>query len=277
MTAIDPLHPLQSSILETLAVKRDLTIVELRTYLQNQHDQSVSMPNLYRIVSQMVEKQVLVKEKGKLSLNLIWIPHMLGFAENAKKTYLAAGDDVLELPKKDGEHREYAADSLIGLDPIWSHILIAFTKLPQPLPWYAYNSHPWYSLGMRDTEQRVYESIVAQGMECHMLYGNDSFLDRYGDKLIRVPRFHTHLATDTPFPKEGYALWVCNDYMLECVFPEAIARHFAFFFQTVRTIKQFDPELFSDIFAMKARCKIRVRRDKKEANRLRGIVGKYFK
>ncbi len=276
MANVDPLHPLQSTILEVLGSKQSLTITELHKRLKKEAV-TVSLPNLYRMVSQMIDSQMLVKTYGKISLNMVWIGHLTGFLDTVNRTYVEHRTEEFQFPLKEQERREFFADSLMSLDPVWSHVLLKMTREPQTHPSYMYNSHPWYSLGMRETETRFYQGMVARGNPLIILYGNDTFLDRYGEKLIRVKNVHASIDTHTPFPAEGCAIWVCDDHILECVFPPAITKHFSFFFSTVESISQFDAELFSDIFHMKAKCKIAVRRDTKEAAKLRAIFEKYQK
>lgn len=274
MANLDPLHPLQSSILETLGSKQALTIADLHADLRKE-GVDVSLPNLYRTISQMIDAQMLVKGHGKISLNMVWVAHLTSFFRTVTKTYVEQRTDEFQFPLKENERREFWADSLMGLDPVWAHVLLRITKGPQKHPAYMFNSHPWYSLGMRETETRFYQSMVASGHPLVILYGNDTFLDRYGERLIRVRNVNGSIAPDIPFPKEECALWVCDDHILECLFPPSIAKYFAFFFNTVESIGDFDAEQFSDIFRMKARCKITVRRDGKEAQRLRSIFEKH--
>ena len=61
-----------------------------------------------------------------------------------------------------------------------------------------------------------------------------------------------------PFPKEGFCLNLLDDYILECLLPEAISKHFLYFFQTVTSLNEFNPEMFFDVFTMRARFKLSI-------------------
>ena len=272
MTAFDPLHPLQSRILEILAASPKLDVQDIHNHLKK----DVSVPNLYRIISQMVDAHMLVREDGKLSLNLIWIPHVLSFAETVRKTYTQQSKTMEFAPLKKKERREYMSESLSALDSIWFHLLMKIGNESKSKQWYAYNAHPWHVLGVPATELRGYESMGKSGLKTNMLYGNDTFLDRYGAKLVRAEKFHTAINAENPFPKEEYLLWVCDEYVIDCILPVNIAERFSHFFNSVHSIKEFDAQVFSDIFHMKARCKITLRRNKKEADKLHGVLKRYF-
>ena len=271
MTNFDPLHPIQSGILEGLAMKPGTTVAALHAILQKDNKTDVSLPNLYRTIGQMVDAQILVREKGLLSLNHAWIPHLLHVADAVRANY---GKGSIIQPLKEGERRGYTAESLAALDGPWFHVLAHCADTDPTREWYAYNSHPWHPIGMSDTELRGYKALALKGISCRMLYGSNTFLDRYGKKLAQSKGFRIAIDDDARFPKEGYALWVCGDHIIECILPDAIAKRFSFFFDTVKHINQFDPELFADVFHMKARCTVTIRRSKKDAAKLRAIFKK---
>lgn len=275
MADLDPLHPLQSSLLEILAHYPSIDVTALRKFLQN-YGHTPSTATLYRLLREMELKQMIVRSHGKIQLHSVWLSHVSKFVERAKMHQKNPQNSVDIASMRDTESRSFYAESLLELDPVWGHILGELTHIAEERQWYIYNSHPWYSFGMRDTESRLYQGLVAEGVLPHLLYGNDTFLDRYGEKIIQVRGFETVCTAESPFPKEGYALWCCGDYIVECIMPQSISQHFAFFFANVHTISQFDPELFTDIFKMRARCKVTVRKDAKEGKKLRGKIQEFF-
>ena len=275
MSLIDPLHPLQSSIVEILANRKDITMAQLHQTLIKQHDIRISLQNLYRTVGQMVENQMLVREDGKLSLNFVWITHQMKFTETIRHTYLTSLT-TLDLPEKEGDRREFSADSLMGLDPTWNDLLTRIAASSTDEGFYEYISHPYYYLGKRETETRFYQGMAERNIPCFTLHGNDSFLDRYGNKLVTLEGVRSITASDTGFPAEGYVLSIYGGLIVECIFPPVIARHFAVFFQTVGSIEQFDAELFSSIFRMRARCKLTVRKSNGDAQKLKAKISAYF-
>lgn len=277
MAVLDPLHPLQSLVLEMLLERGGMRIADIAAELRTVHGMTVSRPTLYRLLAQLHEHQCIVRSRGSVALHRVWSAHLLHLAELVRQRSVASEVESLHLDAmREKESKTYYADSLIDLDPVWSQTIMELVQVADTRKWYVYNSHPWYSIGMRETETRLYAGLVAVGVDCHLLYGNDTFLDKYGDRMIRVPGFKTAIGADVPFLREGQALWSCGDFIIECVFPPAISRHFAFFFQSVQSIADFDPAMFTDIFRMKARCKVSVRRDRKEAERIRAMIAPSF-
>ncbi len=272
MSVLDPLHPIHGGILECLARHPALDMEELHKEL-GRIRVSVSLPNLYRTVSQMIDVQMLVRSKGKVSLHSVWTAHVQSFADAINASQEDANREA-SFALEEGGRREYMAESLRALDPVWFHILLQCIETDSSREWYAYNSHPWHVIGMNDTEIRGYQAIVAKGVVCRMVYGNDDFLTRYAMKMIKMPRFRTTLSEEISLPKDGYSLWVCGEYIVECLFPESLAKRFKYFFREVQSMEQFEPELFADIFKMKARCKVALRRNKHDAESLRMLLKK---
>ncbi|MDP3976261.1 MAG: hypothetical protein Q8P95_05095 [bacterium] len=266
---LDPLHPVQSALLEVVAEHPQIKMPELHLALTKSYKLQISLANLYRTVSQLIEQQVLVKSKGGLGLHSVWISYLENFSDKVKLHHGKNDEEIIGFQLAEGERSDFFAESLMALDPTWNHLLVRITELCEQPQWFVYNSHPWYPLGFADIEARFYRSLVQQGATCQVCYGNNHFLDEYGCKMTGFEGFATHTNANAPFLKEGYCLWVCDDYILECIFPEVIAQHFAMMFQSVQQIDYFEAELFKNIFKMRARCKVSVRRSKKEAEQLR--------
>lgn len=276
MATFNPLHPLESIIIEIVAAEKGITVKNLHQKLQEQ-GLEISLNGLYKPINRMFDCQMMAKTNGKIFLNSVWLQHIQQLIITANEKKEDADPTEMTLPLQEGEKYDFNEDSLQNLDSIWNHFLTDLSTSLTSDTWYVYDSHPWYSLGMRDTEQRLYQSVVSHGKKICMLYGNNSFLDQYGSKLVSVPGFTTKISEDAPFPKEGHAIWICGDHIVECVFPEILSRNFAFFFESVKKVSDFNQELFSDVFRMKSQCKVTVRRSAKEAEKLKKILSAYFK
>lgn len=263
MSTLDPLHPLQGAIIELLAASPGLTVKEVYQAVHKRCD--TSLPNLYRLLSQLLEHQILVRSKSRLALNRVWAASAVKLAETLRKNYLGEEGHEIDVLVEEGQPVELGAESLLALDPVWNDVLLRLKSGTDERNWYAYNSHPWYSIGMPDTERRLYQGLYDEGIKTCLTYGSDTFLDRYGQRLIKAKGFSSRIRCGLPFPPEGYALWICGSYLVECSFPNAIARQFSFFFRTVNAVEEFDPELFSGVFRMRARCTLKISKNGAQA------------
>lgn len=270
MSSLNPLHAIESKIIELIAANKGLSVRDLHTELSSV-GVDISLNALYKPLNRMLDLQMLVKTKGELFINNVWLQHVVRFVNFAQVNHASSTDYDIKFPLQEGQRYDYTADCLQGLDIIWNHALVKLSGILKGKHWHVYNSHPWYSIGMRDTERRLYEGIIHQGKSVNILYGNNSYLDEYGSNLIVMDDLYKTINTNASFPKNGHAIWICNDHIVECVMPEIIARNFLFYFESVKKISEFNQQQFTDVFKMKSRCKISIRCNKKEAEKLQKL------
>lgn len=274
MFTLDPIHPVYSAVVETVAVRPQISIAELHEHLTSKAGITISLAQLYRVVSRMADAQIVVKIDGKLSLNLMWISYLEFIAGRARRITQHRMDDF---PLKPGEKKTYRAGTLYDVEAVWNHVLISLYRAHQEEKMlFKYYSHAWWQLGRNAEEMTFYARLKAAGIGCHWIFGDDTPMDRTG--AARIGEVYPALClADAPFPHSGYNLNVFGEYVVECILPEKIARQFDFFFNTVKTMKEFDNDMFSDIFSMRGPYKITVWRNAKQADLLRRKLTALFK
>ncbi|OGJ64159.1 hypothetical protein A3C37_04030 [Candidatus Peribacteria bacterium RIFCSPHIGHO2_02_FULL_53_20] len=272
---LDPIHPIHSAILEILC-RKPLSTAELKNTL-DARGITVSTPNLYRIVSHLITAQVLVKQRGKLSLHRLWVSEFLQFAETLGE-WSRHSEESVDLPEKEGEQRVYRADSLAGLDPLWNHLLLQITEKAENKVFEEYDAHAWYLLATPDSEAAVYRAIARNGFTVRLGIGGKTTLDLHAVKALESNKeISVCSAAVTPFPSDGYIAVACGSYSIELVLPEILRRQFAIFFQNVQSMADFEPERFADVFRMKCPCSLTVRKSQKHAETLREAMGTMWK
>jgi hypothetical protein len=276
MAILDPLHPVQSAIIETLMHKRALTASQIHDILVEKYSLKVSVANLYRVIALLVEKQVLTRVGTELGLNLVWLTHLIKFAALAREEYFLSNDTVIELPRNDGEQKIYSEDSLIALDPIWNDLLIVFGNKKVSDSIWGFNSHPWYFLASGATEQRLYQGLVSHGISVQMLIGDDSFLDEFGCRMIAQDSLKVGCRSRKRLPlllqSDDLIYWVAGPYVAECRLPRSLSSLFSFFFSSVQSPEEFDIDAFSDLFRVKAKCSIVVTNSVKKAREVQSCI-----
>ncbi len=267
MTSFDPIHPKNGAIIELLAEHQSLKPKELLGLLKKERNIVLSIANFYKILGQMVDEQILVKTKGRVSINMTWATYAHKYTSMMQQK-AELGEDPF--PAFDeGETRIFNAESLDKIDPIWTHlVLYLFTQEKDEII-RVYEAHPWYLIGRPGTELRMYDSCYVQGKKINMLLGNKTFLDKYGLNLHKTTPCNAVIADESPFAGEGYTFWLCGDYIIECIFPDLIAQYFTSFFNSTKKMEDFDLNTFTSIFHIKVPTQLRVTRDKKKAETLR--------
>ncbi len=272
MFLFDPINPIFGAIVESVAVKPHITIADLHEHLQKQMMMKISLAHVYRIVTRMIDHQILIKSHGKLSLNLMWISYIEFVAARAKR--IQQHDDGY--PLRPGQKVIHEGKSLFDVEALWNHILVSLYRVSQEKNIYKYYSHTWWQLGRNAEEISFYKQLKERGIDCKWVFGGKTFLDELA--ASRVREIYDVVTTETPpFPKEGYNLNVFGEYIVECILPEKISRHLSFFFEGVKNEQEFDHDLFEDIFSMRGKFKITVWRNAKQAEVLRQKLQACFK
>jgi len=265
--------PLYDTIFTILSQEKGHSIQSLQKAVNK--EEKISLPNFYKIIDQLLEKQILTKEKGEIRLHSAWIISFLELAENIKQHYL--NDNTIAIDLKEGEQKIFYASWLIDLDNIRANILSNLGNIHgKNESSYIYNSHPSHILGMQETESVNFKNLWKQTQKIYFLIGNESPLDLYGADLLRMQWPEVLCNNKTKFLKEGYFVNIIGDYILEVMTPQILTQYFKTFFDNTKKIKDFTPELFQQIFKMKANCKLTFRRNKKDAEMFKKEIKKYF-
>ncbi len=271
MFSVAPLHPLHNGVLELVARHPEITMSELHERLRKTYKLKTSLQHLYRVVTQMEEEQVLVKMKGKVSLNLMWASYLSFYAERARRAAAQSVAAHANIPLKDGERRKYVAASLQEVEAIWNHLLVQLYHAVGGQTLHKYYSHAWWLLGKQAHDVGFYRELSSRGIRCQWLFGNDTPLDRAGAQKLK--QIFTTVITDMPgFPKEGYNLNVYGDYVLECILPDKLAADLGAFFRGTASPDEFDADAFLDLCVRRTPCTVTVWRNAAQAQALRDKI-----
>lgn len=63
--------PLYDTLITSLIQHKEVSIQDLHAHVSKEYQ--ISLPNFYKVISKLLEEQILIKEQGKLSLHNRWI------------------------------------------------------------------------------------------------------------------------------------------------------------------------------------------------------------
>ncbi len=276
MFCLDPLTPLFNATVEIVAEHPGISIADVRKRLKQHAGIDVSLQHVYRTVTRLVEAQILIKRKRQLSLNLLWLSHIELFAQSAKQQLLEGADVHALSSLEEGKRVTFSARSMREMQAVWHNLLIQLNRIvpaAERRELHKYYAHAWWLLQDKGGDASFYERIAARGVACSWLIGNDTFLDRRA--MERFKKIFAIALTDhSPFPKEGYNLNVFGAYVVECVFPKAIADHLVLLFRSVRTARDWDAAVFENILDIPAPFTVSVTLSQAKADQLRAKIAR---
>jgi hypothetical protein len=257
--------PINDAIVTAFAKERKLSTQDLHSAVSIVRP--ISLPNFYKVVKKLVADQILIKENGLLSLHGRWILGLSALVDDLQKA--SGGTASTEVELREGEIATYGASNLEDLDGLWGDLMLSVNRICGPKETtFVYQAHPYYALGMAETEMEFFrqEKTVSP---VRFLTGNATVLDFHGAKAYQGEGISSVATTDVPFPREGYCVTVIGDYVFEVIYPAMVSEFFRFFFNTTEKFEDFNSELFRKGFKMNARCRLTLRRDKKNAEKIR--------
>lgn len=272
MFRIDPSDELTSAILQVVAQRPGVSVADLHTALKKK--KSVTLQHLYRKLNQLIEEEILIKRKGLLTTNLLWLSYLQFFASEAKEA-LAKEKTLNVFPLKKGQRVSFTANSMNEVQTLWHHLLVQLHRQFPQKKLHKYYSHAWWVWNKRTLDVAFYKKILTAGVRCLWLYGNNTALDR-GAVTMYPDLLDSRIALDVPFPAEGYNLNVYGDYVFECTFPEHIARHLDLVFHSVQSQESKDLAIIDDVFGMKADFTITVWNNPTLALKFQKDIERYF-
>jgi hypothetical protein len=137
------MKPVYDSIITHLSISKEFTVQSL--YKKINKKEKVSLPNFYKIIDQMIENQILVKNQGKIGIHATRILSLLDLTEKIKIHYFE--EPTLHIELQDNEQKIFYATSLRDLDNVRANLLSAIgMKYTKNEPYYFYNAHTYHIL-----------------------------------------------------------------------------------------------------------------------------------
>lgn len=270
---LNPVDRLSDSIMRIVAATPGISVADLHRALKKAKV-SVTLQHLYRKINLLTEEEVLLKRKGELTMNLMWLSYLEYFATSAKEALKQSRSSTV-FPLTKGERISFPAGSIAEVQTLWHHLLVQLHRAAPQKQLYKYYSHAWWVWNKRTLDVEFYKKIYEKGVRCLWLYGGNTSLDRAAAQMY-PDLLDSRIAEDAPFPKEGYNLNVYGDYVFECVFPPHIARHLELIFRSVTSTDKRDDALIDDIFAMQGEFVVTVWHNPVLAAKMRTQIGRYF-
>ncbi len=260
-------------IISIFMEQQKLSTQELHTHINKKI--TISLPNLYKIIGKLLDEQILIKEAGKLSLHSRRIGEFCEIADKLKKTYFETSLRPIDL--KEWEMINFQANSIKDMDGIrWDVLLNIHRLYKESEPMYIYHAHPYYALGMHNTEMAFF-TTTQKNTTVYLLFSDTWFLDTYWAELYtKAGMKHVAISKKHPFLQDGYCFNIIWEYIFEFIYPKNISEYFKVFFSSTHESRQFNKELFGKIFEMKGSCKVTVRRNKKDAEMFKKEIKKHF-
>jgi len=263
-------------IISLLTEEYPLTVKVVTNKIRKKYNVSVSFQGVYKVINQLLEEGVLVKEGKYISINKNWIINVRDFIERLQKKYF---EEVKPRGKTEvsGEIRVYTFNNLIEKDKFWCKlhekwILEESKNDKRPTTWWG--GHCWWVIAQLDNEDALVKQMIKHKTEMYWLNNSDTFLDKWAKTYYKGK--YLHYKTGLKNADNSIYIMAIGDYIFECRYPKEIVKELEEFYKEVKDVPDMDLSGLMNILTKKINVEIIVMKNKILADRLREDILKKF-
>ena len=260
---------IKESIISLLA-KGAVDSIDLQNQVSAQ--KNVTKQGFYKALRELIEEEVVVKNKQLVALNNSWVNKMENFVSTIDTEYQRE-DSFLNL--EEGESLVYHFKSLASLDVLWMHYFYIIAKKESDKDILLYNPHEFWSLFRFDKESAMYNWIGDNKRNGYSVMGSNTVLDRSTTKYIEQYGIKLAYEDKMSFQK-NYFTSVIGDYILDTILDMNTANAIDALYKKHTVWNEDVSKELADILTRIKRSKVVIYRNKKKAEQIRKKLMKYF-
>ncbi|MCB9798824.1 hypothetical protein H6758_03815 [Candidatus Nomurabacteria bacterium] len=267
---------IEDDVLASLQDK-PMIILDLIALLQRRNA-NLTKQGVYYAIRKLRAAQMVVVEKGKVSLNASWIQEMENYFSHAKQTYLHQHSQPGSfLGLSDKEKISYHFKDAIATDVFWNHaITILLSSISPSEPFIAYNPHAWFFIAHPQNEIALRDNVTQMGRQYFVTVGYKTPLDAYAKKFFDNEMSQYHMLEYPQFEKENYYLNILDDFLIEVYIDTHISKCIHTFYLKQKKFDKHTPETFNAILKSRGKIRLVISRNEKKAKRLKGKLLRHF-
>ncbi len=234
-----------------------------------------SQAAVYKELTQLQRRGVVVKDGIYFSLSLGWIFDVFTFSDQLSDTYFTESYLRTLLPDL-GQRQRWRFNSLVRCNDFWNQLLLALLKHTRSSSVLSWVPHPWFLLLSSEQETRLQRAFTVSGRRFYTIFGGDP------SRSELVKRFYTSKSQTYSFAsspmneQEGTYLDVVGDYVLSVKMDTRTNRRIDNFFELTDDGSM--SKVVDNFRKLLSKCQVTIRLEynQKNAKRLRGIFAEYF-
>jgi hypothetical protein len=266
---------LERILIEILSEQPRLSAERLGT-LTARAARRFSQAAVYKELSKLQARGVVVKDGVFFSLSLAWILDVFSFSDRLTSTYFTESYLQTLLPDM-GQRQRWRFTNLVQCNDFWNQLLLAllrYTKTPHVLSWVP---HPWFLLLSSEQETRLQRAFTVSRRRFYTIFGSDPA------QRALIRRFYASRSQEYSFApparsglgNEQIYLDIVGDYVLTVrLDPTTSGRIAEFFAESEVSMGR----LFEGFRGLLGRCQVAIRLEYNAslANRYRRLFAEHF-
>ncbi|MFH1029875.1 MAG: hypothetical protein V1770_01290 [bacterium] len=201
----------ESIVIDLLSKKPRLTTGELYDFYIAKAKKKITIQGFYKLIRQMLERRIIVKEGAHLSLDSFWIDNLLKLSETVKQNYLGNKIGLANVILEAGESKTFSFENITLMDNFWTHGLNAVINFYTQNDHKDKNGYSRHFYSIFQIARTASENVLANtyqlaGTHWYMASGSPSFLNKLVSKLIEVENYHQFIYDFEEFERKKTAV-----------------------------------------------------------------------
>lgn len=257
-------------IFSILIKEHPLKLIELTNFIRKRYGKSVTFQAVRKATLQLVEENVLVRQKNEFSINKSWVLESKRIIDDLY-TEMQKDNSSESLDAVGGDIAVYTFMTLNDLMKFWQNLIDEwfehFQKGDPNLNCYQ-GVHLWESLLHPDRERKVMEQLKQKGIISYSVSTGNTPLDKNICRFYKRIGLKVGINPSNKFFDREYYVGTYGDLVIQSRLPEKIVKDLDDFFKKNTTLENFDLQKLSKIVNQRIEVKLTVIRNKNMARHI---------
>ena len=257
---------LEDLLVSILARKPNLSVKQLSGELLAS-GKRFSERGIYKELSKLESREIVVKTKQTFSLQLPWIINVLAFADAAYEIY-ASPKYLAQLIQTSSGTLHHKFSSLRKLDLYWIQSMMALHKLYPGKSMCLWIPHQWFHLAHDAAIQQFYSALDITGEKRFHIIGVDCYLSRLA--ISHLPK-HGHYAfgvNPLESPLNIYYSFIGN-HLITVTIDKNMERRIQDLFLRVRRAEEMDALEIASVLKSRVKATLSIEENEAKVRKLR--------
>ncbi len=233
-------------IVEILSIEWPLTLKKIHNILKKRYKTGVSYQAVHKVLQELVDKEILIKNNREYSLNIGWIKKLKGFSEKLEKSYIEKTSFLGNNLQEGKEIQSFVLDSMYNLDRfLMSQIEKFLTKKEfEKTPLYSHWQFGWWPLFISRQEYQVLKKII-NPKRAYATFTDNSNVTKFCSNFY----IKSGMKSKTNIKLENnFDFIVFNDMVIQIYYPRKLVEKILSVFDKVKNIEDLDIDKINEIF-----------------------------
>lgn len=232
---------------------------------------------IYKELRKLEQGGVIVRRKGRYSLRYLWLIELSEFARKGYESFRSSDALLNDLPAE-GEKQRWVLYDLKRLLDLWTDL---FFHLVRTLPekqriLCEYVEHVWFHTANPINERHFIRAMRREAVKFVLVSSRDTYLDKgYLPILKELQAEYSFGPRGFPAPENRYYS-VFGDFIIEVRLAAPMNKKIQKLYADVRSAKDLSAQKILEFSNSRARCRLELRRNAKEAQRERAKFERFF-